>query len=770
MKTIQLLLYTFITFLLLVSCGKDNPSSTEPEPPAPPGNPNTVSKDIGADGGEIISSDGLLTLTIPQGALGNTETISITPVEANDLGSEFDEIEVEKAYELAPDGLVFESTITVEYQVQNDDQNDSLDVTFPGLLTVQEGEALALANLVYDGEKITGQLNHFSPLVVETRFITAIVRNLPAQLEVGQNVFLEIEVRINSGIFGESYANPPGGGTGGVIYKDANSTGNDEFKFMEATDLVALEPSFDGEVEFFHKSVAYSCVNEGIDVYLGTIFGNQVKKDAELDTVSSFYVDLPSMGQNELRVECVPEYLPKFTLIANLDGDGFGSVSSNPAGIDCPDDCEEEYEEGAKVTLTATPDEGSEFTEWSGDFDFGSNDSNSPTIQLTMDQARTVTATFEMEQPTGGFLQLGMFTLPVLTNPETIVVLGGPEQAFANLPEGSVPALVQGAEGFIVIDLKNGEVLLDFTGLPNNGSVGERTPLGALGISRPNPGPNTLALIASYGQDNNNTEFGFNVFPYDIQNQSFIKGPLSPLPSTIHAFSIGGKVISNEIGMVREGGFGINFIRYNEISDEYVFRPSSEILGSNRYGFEQPVTAYGENVEGALLVVNEPGDLYYEPRVGLTPTTLVGNLGQRIIRIECEIPVCGATDNDANKVLIILWDGESPPSIIGDPVTVGLGPVDLHLYRLSNGNTLIVTTGFNDNTITEIEVDVNGDIVNTSIYDLPEECIAPGHAVFADNPDDSNNPFIIGTCYDTDIYFINDSFNTSGWSLNAGIR
>ena len=50
-----------------------------------------------------------------------------------------------------------------------------------------------------------------------------------------------------------------------------------------------------------------------------------------------------------------------------LAGDGSGSVSSDPAGIDCPGDCSQAYLEGTLVTLTADARQGSTFGGWSGD-------------------------------------------------------------------------------------------------------------------------------------------------------------------------------------------------------------------------------------------------------------------------------------------------------------------------------------------------------------------------------------------------------------------
>jgi streptogramin lyase len=54
------------------------------------------------------------------------------------------------------------------------------------------------------------------------------------------------------------------------------------------------------------------------------------------------------------------------TLKVNETGSGSGTVTSSPAGIECGGTCSAEFENGEEVTLTATPDKGSEFTGWSG--------------------------------------------------------------------------------------------------------------------------------------------------------------------------------------------------------------------------------------------------------------------------------------------------------------------------------------------------------------------------------------------------------------------
>jgi endoglucanase len=47
-------------------------------------------------------------------------------------------------------------------------------------------------------------------------------------------------------------------------------------------------------------------------------------------------------------------------------GQGAGTVTSSPAGINCGATCVATYSNGANVTLTATPNSGSRFQGWSG--------------------------------------------------------------------------------------------------------------------------------------------------------------------------------------------------------------------------------------------------------------------------------------------------------------------------------------------------------------------------------------------------------------------
>jgi len=73
-------------------------------------------------------------------------------------------------------------------------------------------------------------------------------------------------------------------------------------------------------------------------------------------------------------------------------GNGAGTVTSTPTGINCGADCSEDFQANTMVTLTATQSTGSRFVQWSG-----ACTGTSPTCIVTMSQARSVSAEFVLE-------------------------------------------------------------------------------------------------------------------------------------------------------------------------------------------------------------------------------------------------------------------------------------------------------------------------------------------------------------------------------------
>jgi uncharacterized repeat protein (TIGR01451 family) len=81
----------------------------------------------------------------------------------------------------------------------------------------------------------------------------------------------------------------------------------------------------------------------------------------------------------------VTTVLRTFRLTVSVQGNG--TVTSHPAGINCPGDCVEDYGSGVSVPLTTTPASGWRFASWSGNADCTDG-------SVTMDADKTCTATF----------------------------------------------------------------------------------------------------------------------------------------------------------------------------------------------------------------------------------------------------------------------------------------------------------------------------------------------------------------------------------------
>jgi DNA-binding beta-propeller fold protein YncE len=98
---------------------------------------------------------------------------------------------------------------------------------------------------------------------------------------------------------------------------------------------------------------------------------------------------------------------PNFTLSVISAGNGSGTVTSNPAGVNCPTSCSASFPTGSSVTLTASSDSGYVFSGWSGPC------SGTSACGITMNGAEFVTATFNTPPPPDFSLTPASTTLTV---------------------------------------------------------------------------------------------------------------------------------------------------------------------------------------------------------------------------------------------------------------------------------------------------------------------------------------------------------------------
>jgi hypothetical protein len=172
------------------------------------------------------------------------------------------------------------------------------------------------------------------------------------------------------------------------------------------------------------------------------------------------------------------------TLTVAKTGTGSGTVTSNPAGINCGADCMEDYIDGTVVTLLATPAADSAFAEWQGDADCSDG-------QVTMTAARTCTAVFTLPCVNPGgtdgcypSLQAAVDALQALNNiriaagiyDETVVIA----KSLTLQGEGAGSTIVDGGGSGAVFEIANGAAVTlqamtitngGFSGIANHGTL-----------------------------------------------------------------------------------------------------------------------------------------------------------------------------------------------------------------------------------------------------------------------------------------------------------
>jgi uncharacterized repeat protein (TIGR02543 family) len=154
-----------------------------------------------------------------------------------------------------------------------------------------------------------------------------------------------------------------------------------------------------------------SCGSDCTETYL---HGDSVTLTATPDGTSTFtgWSDpgCPGTGTCVVTMDANKTVNAEFTRITynlhvdrTLTGGASGSVTSSPAGITCGVDCDQVYDSGTSVELTAAADPGSRFVSWSGcDSVAGS------VCTVNMTTAKTATVTF-----------IKLWTLTVTTNGAT---------------------------------------------------------------------------------------------------------------------------------------------------------------------------------------------------------------------------------------------------------------------------------------------------------------------------------------------------------------
>jgi len=772
MKSRLTILTVVLACFLLTLCSKDNPTSPEPDPDP---DDNIVSKEIGPDGGTVTSSDGRLTLDIPEGALSGTEEITIEILDNNDLPPEFGEIGADRSYELGPDGLEFESLLSVSLEsdqplIHNSDSlgafgeflftssNDSLEI-LDSLRTVIDTDAGTVTTY--------GLLGHFSPLtsVQGNNGVTFLVLDVPEKLVIGE----EFEARA---VIGSS----EGGQLADLVTIKGPAKYSDESG-------APLTPTFNpliqelelNEQDNFEGFFSYTCTEPGLGIF-GADLSVQVEFDLETDLITA-----ESFAEFITTIECVNP--PEITLSVELNGEGSGEVTSDMPGINCPENCEANYFEGNTVVLTASPNTGSIFTGWSGEAPEDCGDNPECSIIVT-DTTNEITATFEPEEaPT----------------PEEIVVnaVFGPDNfGFIPNPWGnkelnsSSPILmvVAGSDRIYIIDPLAKKIMAEFevpsVSTTNAAFAQSRQSAGELfGVLPLEPFEDAFGLrnwLLAYGEagwylqevlvdENGNPQPG-DLRPPDGPSEGATTAAIGTGGMDGIDGGSAGPIITEAANgrIVEERNYNGSTDLSNDVFDHEV------LLDVNDGDFPNinsaPIAAYRQTRTergdlGDIIVVTqgigseEPGQLYFSA-TDITgdayfAASLVDSVGFDVRSIECrENPkrdieltegeaqiLCFIFNFASNSLSPYMHFADNRGLTVLEEIPVNDGPVSGDSRLVDNDSAVeVLSTGFNDGGIYINQMDFMGNHIAGASGMVPSACVNPGAIRY--NPENPDEAFV----------------------------
>jgi hypothetical protein len=122
---------------------------------------------------------------------------------------------------------------------------------------------------------------------------------------------------------------------------------------------------------------------------LDTIVGGNGSRSGQFSNITGLFKPGSTFGYKPLYGSKYAALEVGAALQVKKSGPGTGTVTSSPSGINCGSQCDTPFFQDQMVTLTAHPGSGSGFAGWAG-----ACTGSKTTCQVTMTQARTVTAKF----------------------------------------------------------------------------------------------------------------------------------------------------------------------------------------------------------------------------------------------------------------------------------------------------------------------------------------------------------------------------------------
>ncbi len=151
--------------------------------------------------------------------------------------------------------------------------------------------------------------------------------------------------------------------------------------------------SYEGDKEESGKKVKVSFITlNGETLFRHIRFHKRVRQlEKKISLERNNVLEVLLKGKPGGKIEIHITQSDVHTLTVLMDGTGSGRVTSSPEGIFCEKECEEAFDDGTQVTLTASPYSGNTFAGWAGG---GCGGTGTCTVTTSSDTA--VTAIFDL--------------------------------------------------------------------------------------------------------------------------------------------------------------------------------------------------------------------------------------------------------------------------------------------------------------------------------------------------------------------------------------
>jgi len=164
-----------------------------------------ASQMVGPGGGQVVSADGKLTLTIPAGALPADTEITVRELTRSELGPEWQGVDIEAAYELGPDGLVFQQPVAVTLRLAQSPTGPGGILQADGVVLVTEsgagieptGSQVLAADADAGVTVLTGEIGHFSRLAGVDSGFHLEIGGVPDSMGVYDSFTVTLNVRVD---------------------------------------------------------------------------------------------------------------------------------------------------------------------------------------------------------------------------------------------------------------------------------------------------------------------------------------------------------------------------------------------------------------------------------------------------------------------------------------------------------------------------------------------------------------------------------------------